>query len=168
MDGRKQHERRTNRNRTAAVNDVSGQTVNLTQSNAARVDADQVELTQSVARVIDADAVEMNSSIAQMVEAETARLSGSALLGARTETLAVEQSVLGLVRTTDATVADSAVLLLAGDEIQAANVTAFFVYAGNAEGEVKAVLDWRGAAVIGAVAGVVLFVLSLLGRSRRA
>jgi len=39
---------------------------------------------------------------------------------------------------------------------------------GNAEGEVKALLDWRGAAVIGAVAGVVLFLLSLLGRSRRA
>ncbi len=150
------------------LNDVSGQTVNLTQSSAAHVDADRVEMTQSAARVVDADAVEMNNSVAQMVEAETVRLSGSASLGARTETLAVEQSVLGLVRTTDATVADSAVLMLAGDEIQAANVNAFLVYAGNAEGEVKTLLDWRGAAIIGAVAGVVLFLLSLLGRSRRA
>ena len=136
------------------LGDVSGQTVNLTQSSATRVDADRVELTQSAARVVDADAVELNGSVAQM--------------GARTETLAVEQSVLGLVRTADATVADSAVLLLAGDEIQAANVTAFFVYAGNAEGVVKTLLDWRGAAIIGAVAAVVLFLLSLLGRSRRA
>jgi hypothetical protein len=150
------------------LSDVSGQTVNLTQSSAVHVNGDRVELTQSIARMIDADAVEMNSSIAQIVEAETVRLSGSASLGARTETLAVEQSVLGLVRTTDATVADSAVLLLAGHEIQAANVNAFFVYADNAEGEVRALLDWRGAAVIGAVAGVVLFLLSLLGRSRRA
>jgi hypothetical protein len=150
------------------LNDVSGQTVNLTQSSATHVDADRVEMTQSAARVIDADAVQMSSSAAQMVEAETVRLSGSASLGARTETLAVEQSILGLVRTTDATVADSAVLMLAGDEIQAANVNALFVYAGNAEGEVKALLDWRGAAVIGAVAGAVLFLLSLLGRSRRA
>src|SRR5512139_3284010 len=148
------------------VNGVSGQTVNLTQSSAAHIDADRVEMTQSAARVVDAD--EMNSSAAQMVEAETVRLSGSAMLGGRTETLAVEQSVLGMVRTTDATVADSAVLMLAGDELQAANVNAFFVYAGNAEGEVKALLDWRGAAIIGAVAGVVLFLLSLLGRSRRA
>ncbi|NTU63791.1 MAG: hypothetical protein HGB05_10420 [Chloroflexi bacterium] len=75
------------------LNDVSGQTVNLTQSSAAHIDADRVELTQSAARVIDADAVEMNSSAAQMVEAETVRLSGSAMLGARTETLAVEHSV---------------------------------------------------------------------------
>ena len=150
------------------VNGVSGQTVNLTQSSAAHIDADRVEMTQSAARVVDADAVEMNSSAAQMVEAETVRLSGSAMLGGRTETLAVEQSVLGLVRTTDATVADSAVLMLAGEEIQAANVNAFFVYAANAEGEVKALLDWRGAAIIGAVAGVILFLLSLLGRSRRA
>ena len=150
------------------LNDVSGQTVNLTQSSAAHIDADRVELTQSAARVVDADAVEMNSSAAQMVEAETVRLSGSAMLGARTETLAVEQSVLGLVRTTDATVADSAVLMLAGDEIQAANVNAFFLYAGHAEGEVKALLDVRSAMVIGAVAGVVLFLLSLLGRLRRA
>jgi hypothetical protein len=90
------------------------------------------------------------------------------MLGARTETLAVEQSVLGLARTTDATVADSAVLMLAGNEIQAANVKAFFVYAGKAEGEVQALVDWRSATVIGAVAGVVFFLLSLLGRSRRA
>ena len=150
------------------LNDVSGQTVNLTQSSAVHVDADRVEMTQSAARVVDADAVEMSSSAAQMVEAETVRLSGGAMLGARAETLAVEQAVLGLVRTTDATVADSAVLMLAGDELQAANVNAFFVYAGNAEGEVKALLDLRSAAVIGAVAGVVLFLLSLLGRSRRA
>ncbi len=150
------------------IADVSGQTVNLTQSSAAQVDADRVEMTQSAARVVDADAVEMNSSAAQIVEAETVRLSGSAALGARAETLAVEQSILGLVRTTDATVADSAVLMLAGDEVQAANVNAFFVYAGNAEGDVKALLDWRSAVVIGAVAGVVLFLLSLLGRSRRA
>jgi hypothetical protein len=150
------------------LNDVSGQTVTLTQSSAAHINADRVELTQSVVRIIDADAVELNSSIAQMIEAETARLTGSAMLGARTETLAVEQSVLGLARTTDATVADSAVLMLAGDEIQAANVSAFFVYAGNAEGEVKALLDWRSAAVVGAVAGLVFFLLSLLGRSRRA
>ena len=150
------------------LNDVSGQTVNLTQSSAAHVDADRVEMAQSAARVIDADVVEMNNSAAQMVEAETVRLSGSAMLGGRTETLAVEQSVLGLVRTTDATVADSVVLMLAGDEIQAANVNALFVYAGNAEGEVRALLDWRSAAVVGAVAGVVLFLLSLLGRLRRA
>ncbi len=150
------------------LNDVSGQTVTLAQSSAAHIDADRVELTQSAVRVIDADAVELNGSIAQMVEAETMRLTGSAMLGARTETLAVEQSVLGLARTTDATVADSAVLMLAGDEIQAANVNAFFVYAGNAEGDVKALLDWRSAAVVGAVAGVVFFLLSLLGRSRRA
>ncbi len=150
------------------LNDVSGQTVNLTQSSATHVNADRVEMTQSVARVVDADAVEMNGSAAQTVEAETVRLSRGAMLGARAETLAAEQSVLGLVRTTDATVADSAVLMLAGDEIQAANVSAFFVYAGNAEGEVKALLDWRGAAIVGAVAGAVLFLLSLLGRSRRA
>jgi hypothetical protein len=150
------------------LNDVNGQTVTLTQSSADHVDADRVEMTQSAARVIDADVVEMKNSAAQMVEAETVRLSNSAVLGARAETLAVEQSVLGLVRTTDATVADSAVLMLAGDEIQAANVNALFVYAGNAEGEVKAVLDWRSAAIVGAVAGVVLFLLSLLGRLRRA
>ncbi len=150
------------------LNDVSGQTVTLTQSSATYIDADRVELTQSAARAIDADAVELTGSVAQMVEAETARLTGSAMLGARTETLAVEQSVLGLTRTTDATIADSAVLMLAGDEIQAANVRAFFVYAGNAEGEVKTLLDWRSATVVGVVAGLVLFLLSLLGRSRRA
>ncbi len=150
------------------LNDVSAQTVNLTQSSAVHVDADRVEMTQSAARVVDADAVEMNRSAAQMVEAETVRLSGGAMLGARAETLAVEQAVLGLVRTTDATVADSVVLMLAGDEIQAANVNALLVYAGNAEGEVKALLDLRSAAIIGAVAGVVFFLLSLLGRSRRA
>jgi hypothetical protein len=90
------------------------------------------------------------------------------MVGARTETLAVEQSGLGLVRTTDATVADSFVLMLAGDEVQAANVNALILYAGNAEGEVKALLDVRSAALIGVVAGVVLFLLSLLGRLRRA
>ena len=150
------------------IADVSGQTVNLTQSSAAQVDADRVEMTQSAARVVDADVVAMNTSAAQIVEAETVRLSGSAAVGARAESLAVEQSLLGLVRTTDATVADSGVLMLAGDEIQAANVNAVFVYAGNAEGDIKALLDWRGAAIAGAVAGVVLFLLSLLGRSRRA
>ena len=58
--------------------------------------------------------------------------------------------------------------MLAGDEVQAANVNAFVLYAGNADGEVKALLDVRGAALIGVVAGVVFFLLSLLGRLRRA
>jgi hypothetical protein len=73
-----------------------------------------------------------------------------------------------LARTTDATVADSFMVMLAGDEVQAANVNAFLLWAGNAEGEVKALLDVRSAALIGVVAGVVLFLLSLLGRLRRA
>jgi hypothetical protein len=150
------------------LNDVSGQTVNMAQSSAGHIDADRVQMAQSAARTVDADAVEMSNSAAQLVEAETVRISSSVMVGARTETLAVEQSGLGLVRTTDATVADSFVLMLAGDEVQAANVNAFILYAGNAEGEVKALLDVRGAALIGVVAGVVLFLLSLLGRLRRA
>jgi hypothetical protein len=150
------------------LNDVSGQTVSMSQSSAGHIDADRVEMTQSAARTVDADAVEMSNSAAQLVEAETVRINNSVMVGARTETLAMEQSGLGLVRTTDATVADSFVLMLAGDEIQAANVNALILCAGNAEGEVKALLDWRSAALIGAVAGVVLFLLSMLGRLRRA
>ena len=96
------------------------------------------------------------------------RVGNSVIVGARTETLAVEQSVLMLARTTDATVADSFMVMLAGDEVQAANVNTFILWAGNAEGEVKALLDVRSAALIGVVAGVVLFLLSLLGRLRRA
>jgi hypothetical protein len=154
------------------VTDVQGQTVRMSQSAAGAVDADRVEMNLSAARTVDADAVEMTRATAQLVESEMVRMNQSLAVGARTETLAVEQSVLGVMRTSDATIADSGLLLLAGDHIQAANVKTLFLFSNSVEGEIKAVLDWRGALAGGAALGVVttlgLFLLNMLGRSRRA
>jgi hypothetical protein len=55
--------------------------------------------------------------------------------------------------------------------IQAANVT-LFPFGDRVEGEIRVALDWRGALAGGAAFGVVtallLFLLNMLGRSRRA
>jgi len=68
---------------------------------------------------------------------------GSIMVGARTETLAVETIGLGLVRTTDATVADSFVLMLAGDEDTGGPMSRRDLCGRMPKGEVKALLDWR-------------------------
>ena len=88
---------------------------------------------------------------------------------ARAATLQVEQSLVSTVQTQDATLADSAVVVLAGNRVQAANVNTVFLIGREIEGEVKTMLDTRGAVIFGVVAGCLLGFFSLLsGIVRRA
>lgn len=133
------------------------------QSSAAKsINADSVVMHSSAAQTIDANAIEMHSSAAQRVAADTIRMMQSQAFCAHTETLAVEQSNLGLLRATDATLADSHVLALVSDRVQAANVSTVWLIARQVEGEVKAVFDARSAVLFGAAVGGVLGLLSLM------
>jgi hypothetical protein len=154
-----------------SIHEVKAQTVHLAQSMAQELEADRVELHQSAAQAIDADQVELHQSAAQIVEADTIRMQQSVALGARADTLQGEQSVLGMVRTQDTTLADSNVLALVGDRIQAANVNTVFLIGRDISGDVKTMMDTRGALMFGLAAGGVLGFFSLLSafarRSRR-
>ena len=104
-----------------------------------------------------------------VIDADTLRMNHSLALAANSETLAVEQSRLGILRTSDATLADTQVSILVGDHIQAANVNALLLIGDTIEGDVKPVLDSRGALLFGLAVGGVLGLFSLLfgRRSRR-
>ena len=154
-----------------AVNEVNAQSIKMTQSAAQQVEADRIEMQQSAAQSIDADVIEMRQSAAQIVQADTLRMQQSLALGARADTLQAEQSMLGVLQTHEATLADSALLALVGDRVQAANVNTVFLIGREIQGDVKTMLDTRGAVIFGLAAGSVLGFFSLLSamirRSRR-
>ncbi|HZY44955.1 MAG TPA: hypothetical protein VFF70_09430 [Anaerolineae bacterium] len=153
--------------RGQSIGDVNAHAVHMSQSTARELEADRVELHQSAVQLIDADSIELRQSAAQMIDADTLRMQQSLTLGARTETLQAEQSVLGMVRTHEATLADSSVLALAGDHIQAANVNTVFLIGRNIEGDIKTMMDTRGALMFGLAAGGVLGFFSLISALAR-
>lgn len=149
---------------------VEAPAVEVKSTAAQSIQADKVEMRSSTAQTIDADVVDMHSSSAQTIQADTVRMQQCNTARAQVQSLAAEQSVLGSVRASEATLADSSVFALIGDRVQAANVRSVWVIARQVEGDVKALIDPRGALALGvglgSAIGLFSIIVSLMRRSR--
>jgi hypothetical protein len=132
--------------------DIQGaENVDIRSGGARDIDATSVSITQGGARDIDATTVTINQGGAATIRADDVDLS---------------RSGAGVVRADHVTIQEgsSAFAVIADDATLESETSVFLLIAGSTQGEVNPVLDWRGAAALGA--GFAL-VLGLLRRIRR-
>lgn len=135
----------------SAGRDVSGDNVDIHNGGARDIDANTVSITQGGARDIDATTVTINQGGAARIRADELNVSQGGVGLARTERLTLQEG-----GTAFAVIADSATL--------DPDTSVFLLIAGSAKGDVRPVMDWRGAAAFGASFALVL---GLLRRARR-
>jgi len=148
---------------------ISADVVNVTQSSAESVEAEEVHLRQSAAQTIDADTVDMTWSAAQVVEAETVNMDQSAVLSIRAESANLGQGAsAGVIMGQEVSLENSAAVAVIGQhQVNASGVRTVLLIAREVSGDVRALLDPRGALFFGLGIGGVLGLLSLLRPFRR-
>jgi hypothetical protein len=148
-------------------------------SSAEMVRADTVSVHQGSVRTVEAATIDIRQGAAARVEARDVTVTGGAIGFARADRISVELGATGAAVASEAHITQAAVnSVLARDvhveqslvqTVIAANVrferptAVVFLVARRVEGEVRAILDWRGALVFGIAAG---FVMSLFRRRR--
>jgi hypothetical protein len=130
-----------------------------------------------------ADHVGLDRSAVGRVEADTVEIRQGAVGAARVEHLSADLSAVGAVMAGNAEVSRSYVRSILARQVQldrgaarvviAADVRAnqsavMFLVARRVSGEMRVLLDWRGALAFGAAAGVVFAFLSRLRRGKQA
>jgi hypothetical protein len=129
------------------VRAVEGGHIELQQVGALSIDGERVEVTQGASFVINGGEVGLNQSISLVTVGNTVTVNSSF-------------SPVTLAKDTS-TVSRSAVGIMGAREIRADNASTILMIAGNVEGDVTTLLDWRSALALGAVIGGALGFLSL-------
>lgn len=136
--------------RQSTIRAVEGGHVELQQVGALSIDGERVEATQSASAILRGNTVNLNQSISLLTVGGNNELSASF-------------SPLMLSRD-NANVSRSAVGVIGGRDIKVENSSTIMMIAGKIEGEVTTLLDWRSALALGAIAGGVIGLISLLKR----
>jgi hypothetical protein len=148
-------------------------------ASADMVRADTVSVHQGSIKTAEAATIDIHQGAAARVDARDVTVTGGAIGFARADRISVELGATGAAIAREAHITQAAVnSVIARDAhveqslvqtVVAANVhferptAVVFLVARKVEGEVRAVLDWRGALVFGIAAG---FVMSLFRRRR--
>jgi hypothetical protein len=151
----------------------------LVHTSAEHVRAETVSLHQASAQTVEADSIDIRQGAAARVEARDLTVTGGAVGFARADRVSVELGAAGAAVAGEAHVTQSAVNAVIARQanveqslvqtVIAADVrferpsAVVFLVSRRVEGEVRAVLDWRGALVFGVAVGLVS---SLLRRRR--
>jgi len=135
--------------RQGSVQTVEAATIDIRQGAAARVEARDVTVTSGAIGFARADRVSIELGAAGAAIAGEAHLTQSAVNAVIAREVRVEQSLVQTV--------------IAADVRFERPTAVVFLVARKVEGEVRAILDWRGALVFGVAAG---FVMSLFRRRR--
>jgi hypothetical protein len=142
---------------------VNAEHVTLEGGSAYVIKAGQAALRQSAASTVYAETVDLRESAVGWAESDLVRADLGAVGVAQTETLAADQSVVGVVRASHATLNQAIGGVVAAERIEATNTRAFIVFGREINGSVYTWLDVRGAAVFGALAGLAVGAVLLLG-----
>ncbi len=129
---------------------------------------------------IEADAVEVDRSVVGRVDATDVAVTRGAIGAARADRVSVEMGALGVAFGREVSVSQGAATTIVAQSVRveqafvrtllAQEVTiqrpsaAIFLIAQRVSGDVKVLLDWRGALAFGAVFGILA---GLFGRGRR-
>lgn len=133
--------------------DVDATTVTMDRSGAEQVTAERVVMTKSGAKSVEARSVQLDDSGAMSVQAEQAVLQSSSAMAIIAEEARIVNSRVGVMSAGTATFEPGAGVV---------------IFAGNAEGDVRAVVNAAGAAAFGAAFAFVLLIVGrLLRRANR-
>lgn len=136
--------------RQSTIRSVEGGHVELQQVAALSIDGERVEVTQGAAAVMRGLSLSLNQSMALLSAGDVTDLNFSCS--------AVSVSL------EKATVDKSAVGVMAAKEIHSENGACILMIGKNISGNVTTLLDWRSALALGAIAGGVFGLFSLLKR----
>jgi hypothetical protein len=129
---------------------------------------------------LDGERVELRLSAVGMVDAGDVSFAQGALGAARAGTVTVEQGALGVALADNVTVSrgyarsilarqvqldNAAARLVVAADVKADRTAIMFLIARRVSGDVRVLLDWRGAVAFGAVAGLVMGLLRRVSRS---
>lgn len=147
----------------AEAQHVSAETVRLEGGSAYVIKAGKTEMKQSAASTIYAETVDLRESAVGWAESELIRADLAALGVTRAETVAADQSLVGVVRARQAAITNSVAGVAVADRLEANHARAFFLYAREMNGTAYTLLDTRGAALFGLLAGLALGLVWLIG-----
>lgn len=138
--------------RQSTVRSAEGGHVELQQVGALSIDGERVEVTQGASVLMRGTNLSLNQSIGILAAGSTTNLnfSFSPVSVSASETIANK----------------SAIGVMAAREIKSDNNTAVLMIGKHISGTVTTLLDWRSALALGAVAGGIFGLFSLLNKRR--
>jgi hypothetical protein len=136
----------------STVRSVEGGHIELQQVGAFSIDGERIEVTQGASGILKGADVSLNQSITAITAADDVSVNFSC----SPVTISREQT----------TVTRSAVGIMAAREIKSDNTSAFLVVANKVEGNITTLLDWRSSLALGAIAGGLWGLFSVLFRRK--
>ncbi|HET7725824.1 MAG TPA: hypothetical protein VFK54_00725 [Candidatus Limnocylindrales bacterium] len=151
---------------TPVVEDAVGaDSLTLVRSSVAEANARTVDVRQGAIGRLEAEEVFVSQGAIGAARGDRVGVELGALGAGLAGELRITQGAAGTVVARSATVEQSFVRTMIAGEVHAARpVGVFVLLAGRVNGDVRPVLDWRGALAFGAVAGLLI---GLLRRARR-
>ncbi|MCL5022879.1 MAG: hypothetical protein M1497_05885 [Nitrospirae bacterium] len=134
----------------SSVRSIEGGHIEVQQVGALSIDGERIEVTQGAAGIMRATEVNLNQSISAVTVGDSISVNSS--------------FSPALFSKDNAMVSRSAVGIVGAREIHAEHSSSLLMIAGNVEGEVTTLLDWKSALALGAVVGGALGFLSLFRR----
>jgi hypothetical protein len=134
------------------------------------IEADRVEIRQGALGRADATEVEVVQGAIGGVRADSVKVHQGIVGGSMTGSLEVNQGIARTVFANRATVSQSFARTVIANEVHVTKATGIgLLIARRVEGDVRVLLDWRGAAIMGVVGGLVagLVRTARRGRGRR-
>jgi len=133
------------------------------------VEAEKVTISQGGAYQIAASEVVLSQGAAGIVEADTAMIQDAIALSVRGDVVSAESSTVALAVGEDVLLNDVRAGVVLADSVKAERSSTVVLISREVHGSVETVLDARGAALAGIVAGVAVGIVLLAGNllSRR-
>lgn len=136
--------------RQSTIRSVEGGHIELQQVGALSIDGERIEATQSASAILRGKTVNLNQGISLLS------------IGGNNELKASFSPVM--LSKDRANINSSAVGIVGARDINVENSSTLMIIANKVEGNVTTLLDWRSALALGAVAGGVLGLITLLKR----
>jgi len=136
----------------------------LLQADARNVQAQTVTMERAGAEHITAERLVMNNSGARTIEARSAQVDRSGVLAAKSEKAVFHDSTLVAVSVDEARIVRGNVLLMRAEAVKVEGDAKIGVLAGPACEAVRPLVSVQGAAVFGALFGLVAWLLGAIAR----
>ncbi|HEX7948868.1 MAG TPA: hypothetical protein VF494_00860 [Candidatus Limnocylindrales bacterium] len=136
-------------------------------SDGSAIEADRVEIRQGALGRADAHDVEVIQGAIGGVRADSVSVRQGIVGGSMTGSLEVSQGMARTVFANRASLSQSYARTVIANEVQVTKATGIgLLIARRVEGDVRVLLDWRGAAIMGLVGGLVAGLMRTARRGR--
>jgi len=137
--------------------------VQMHQSSAQVINAENVDISQGVVLELNAGSVSASQAGLGFVQADVVTVQDGAVVAARAEKMSVNGTA-GLVVAERVELGNSSVGIVVGNEVRGEKIESIILLSRKVEGNITTVIDTRGALIAGLVGGLFAGIMLLLGR----